>query len=330
MRCPGCAALDDKVVDSRQSEDGASIRRRRECLPCGRRFTTFERLEEISAGRGEAVGGPRALRPRQGRGGDPRGREGPPVTDGTVADDVAAAIEDALRVEGRPRFAPTRSGGPCSSGSASSMRSRAVRFASVYKGFEDLADFEREVTLLAKRTAPKQPDPSLSRLSGTSTDAAAEEQAVLFEDPVEPERSRGAGGPPTDARWELAARQHGTERQAPLVNHIGGDEVAVEVRAALAEHEARAPIAERGEASRGSTRSPPAQHDIGDRRRAPGAARRRRRRTSSTIGRASAAVNSGASGSRSSERLITAMAGTSACPRARRGGAALGRRPAGP
>src|ERR1700712_136962 len=46
MRCPVCAGLDDKVVDSRLADDGAAIRRRRECLECGRRSTTFERAEE--------------------------------------------------------------------------------------------------------------------------------------------------------------------------------------------------------------------------------------------------------------------------------------------
>src|SRR5437764_13851511 len=46
MRCPACASIDDKVVDSRLADDGAAIRRRRECLECGRRFTTFERTEE--------------------------------------------------------------------------------------------------------------------------------------------------------------------------------------------------------------------------------------------------------------------------------------------
>lgn len=46
MRCPACGHTESKVVDSRPSEDGASIRRRRECLSCGRRFTTYERLGE--------------------------------------------------------------------------------------------------------------------------------------------------------------------------------------------------------------------------------------------------------------------------------------------
>ena len=47
MRCPACGSFDDKVVDSRQSDDGLVIRRRRACLACNRRFTTFERLEEV-------------------------------------------------------------------------------------------------------------------------------------------------------------------------------------------------------------------------------------------------------------------------------------------
>ena len=47
MRCPACTSLDDKVVDSRTADDGTAIRRRRECLECGTRFTTFERLEEL-------------------------------------------------------------------------------------------------------------------------------------------------------------------------------------------------------------------------------------------------------------------------------------------
>src|SRR4051812_44734101 len=48
MRCPTCTSLDDKVVDSRLADDGVAIRRRRECLGCGRRFTTFERIEELA------------------------------------------------------------------------------------------------------------------------------------------------------------------------------------------------------------------------------------------------------------------------------------------
>ena len=48
MRCPFCAHLESKVVDSRSSKEGDSIRRRRECLKCGRRYTTYERIEEVA------------------------------------------------------------------------------------------------------------------------------------------------------------------------------------------------------------------------------------------------------------------------------------------
>src|SRR5215217_5156722 len=47
MRCPFCGHIEDKVVDSREAKDGDSIRRRRECLLCGRRFTSYERIDEI-------------------------------------------------------------------------------------------------------------------------------------------------------------------------------------------------------------------------------------------------------------------------------------------
>src|SRR3989442_13551348 len=48
MRCPWCGQSDDKVVDSREAEDGSTVRRRRQCLKCGRRYTTFERVEAAS------------------------------------------------------------------------------------------------------------------------------------------------------------------------------------------------------------------------------------------------------------------------------------------
>ncbi len=47
MKCPFCGQVEEKVVDSREARDGAAVRRRRECLSCGRRFTTYERIEEI-------------------------------------------------------------------------------------------------------------------------------------------------------------------------------------------------------------------------------------------------------------------------------------------
>ncbi|HVM05726.1 MAG TPA: transcriptional regulator NrdR [Acidimicrobiales bacterium] len=156
MRCPSCAGLEDKVVDSRTADDGAAIRRRRACLACGRRFTTFERIEEAPLmvvkrsgqrepfDRAKLVAGLRAAT---------KNRVG-------VADRVeglAAELEDSFRLSG-PEVTSQ------AIGIAVLERLRVVdevaylRFASVYKGFEDVGDFEREVGLLTKSTEPKRRD----------------------------------------------------------------------------------------------------------------------------------------------------------------------------
>ena len=141
-------------MDSRTADDGAAIRRRRACLACGRRFTTFERIEEVPLlvvkrsghrepfDRSKLAAGLRAAT---------KNRAG--VAD--QVDELAAALEEALRLEG-PEVTSQ------AVGLAVLERLRVldevayVRFASVYKGFEDVGDFEREVGLLTKATEPKQ------------------------------------------------------------------------------------------------------------------------------------------------------------------------------
>ena len=152
MRCPYCRANDDKVVDSRVGEEAVSIRRRRECLACGRRFTTYERVEEaplLIRKRGGAIEPFDSNKLRSGIERSAHGRIDDATTDQLVAD-----VEEELRAMG----------GEVPSdrvGMAVLERLRALdhvaylRFASVYKGFEDLADFEREVGELQKTTAPK-------------------------------------------------------------------------------------------------------------------------------------------------------------------------------
>jgi transcriptional repressor NrdR len=153
VRCPWCLADDDRVVDSRLAEDGAAIRRRRECAGCGHRFTTFERIDEVPMmvikrsglrqpfHRGKLVDGLRAATKNR------------PVTEEQL-DVLAQEVEDALREEGSE---PTSE----QVGLAVLERLRLVdevaylRFASVYKGFEGVDDFRREVGLLTKTTAPK-------------------------------------------------------------------------------------------------------------------------------------------------------------------------------
>ena len=153
MRCPACAHLDDKVVDSRQADDGATIRRRRECLACGQRFTTFERLEEVplvvTKRSGDRVPFDRS-KIVEGIASATKGR---PVTDDQIAE-VAADLEDQLRLAG-PEVTSEEIGLAVLDHLRDLDQVAYVRFASVYKGFDDPADFQREIRLL-KATEPKR------------------------------------------------------------------------------------------------------------------------------------------------------------------------------
>jgi transcriptional repressor NrdR len=154
VRCPWCSVDDDRVVDSRQADEGMAIRRRRECLNCGRRFTTFERVDELPLwvikrsgdrepfDRAKIVVGVRAATKNR------------PVTEEAMQE-LAQRVEDALRERGNE---PTsQQVGLAVLDQLQALDDVAyVRFASVYKGFEDLGDFEREMGLLAKTTEPKQ------------------------------------------------------------------------------------------------------------------------------------------------------------------------------
>ena len=148
MRCPACASLDDKVVDSRTTDDGTAVRRRRECLDCATRFTTFERLEEtplvVVKSSGDEVPFDRAKIVA----GVALAAKGRPVDDLTI-DALAADVEDVVRLEGT-RVTTERIGRAVLEALARVDGVSALRFASVYKGFDDLSDFEREIGLLTK------------------------------------------------------------------------------------------------------------------------------------------------------------------------------------
>jgi len=138
------------------AEEGAAIRRRRECLGCGRRYTTFERIDEIPLivvkrsglrqpfDLGKLVDGLRSATKNR------------PVSEAQL-EVLAREVEDELRDEGWETTSEQV-------GLAVLERLRVLdevaylRFASVYKGFEDVDDFRREVGLLDKTTAPKRPE----------------------------------------------------------------------------------------------------------------------------------------------------------------------------
>lgn len=142
------------MVDSRLADEGAAIRRRRECLSCGRRFTTFERVDEVPLwvvkrsgqrepfDRAKLVAGVRAACKNR------------PVTE-ELLDDLAARVEDALRA-----ISPEPTSQQVGVAVLEQLKDlddvAYLRFVSVYKGFEDIDDFQREVGLLIKTTEPKQ------------------------------------------------------------------------------------------------------------------------------------------------------------------------------
>jgi transcriptional repressor NrdR len=153
MRCPVCSSLDDKVVDSRVADDGAAIRRRRECLGCNRRFTTFERVEEAPLVVVKRSGDRAPFDRAKVVAGVASAAKNRPVSEAQM-DQLAADVEEEMRLLGSEVASQDV-------GVAVLVRLEALdhvaylRFASVYKGFEDITDFQREVGLLAKATEPK-------------------------------------------------------------------------------------------------------------------------------------------------------------------------------
>ena len=99
MRCPFCSADDDKVVDSRPADDGAAVRRRRECLACSRRFTTYERVDELPFTVVKRGGEREPFDPEKVRSGVERAVAGSAIEPAAV-DELVAEVEERLRAIG--------------------------------------------------------------------------------------------------------------------------------------------------------------------------------------------------------------------------------------
>jgi transcriptional repressor NrdR len=153
VRCPYCHENDDKVVDSRVADDGGAIRRRRECLACGRRYTTYERVEDVALLVHKRSGAVEPFDRAKLRAGVERAATN--RLDTAALDAIVADVEEELRSVGG-EVASDRVGVAVLERLRNLDHVAYLRFASVYKGFEDLADFEREVGELQKTTAPKQ------------------------------------------------------------------------------------------------------------------------------------------------------------------------------
>jgi transcriptional repressor NrdR len=151
MRCPQCGERDTRVVDSRDLDESATIRRRRECNVCATRFTTYERIEAARLvivkrdltrqefDRDKLASGLRKALTRR------------PVTDG-AAEAAADEIEAELRAAGATEVPSSRVGALAMEHLRGIDQIAYIRFASVYQSFEDLEDLKREVdTLYAEK-----------------------------------------------------------------------------------------------------------------------------------------------------------------------------------
>lgn len=154
MRCPYCSNEEDKVVDSRVAEEGRAIRRRRECLECGRRFTTFERAEEVPLLVAKRNGHEEPFDIDKIVGGIRMASKNRPVTEAEIQS-VAEDVEEAMRADGRRPVTSADIGREILERLRDLDEVAYLRFASVYKDFQELNDFERELGLLQKKSPPK-------------------------------------------------------------------------------------------------------------------------------------------------------------------------------
>jgi transcriptional repressor NrdR len=156
MRCPWCGHLEDRVVDSREAQDGQATRRRRECLGCARRFTTYERIEEIlphvvkKDGRREPFDRKKIIE------GVERACQKRPVSAEQI-EALVAGVERQVQELGEREIRTV------AIGEAVMQRLRRldevayVRFASVYRAFRDVGEFMTELEGLGRKEPDSKP-----------------------------------------------------------------------------------------------------------------------------------------------------------------------------
>jgi len=148
VKCRQCDAPDTRVIDSRNIEEGTAIRRRRSCSTCGNRFTTFERTEEVPLEVRKRNGDRQPFAAAKVQSGIEHAVKGRPVTAEEV-DGIVSSVQAAIRSEGAPL--QTQAIGELVLTSLKALDAvSAIRFASVYKHFQDLADFERAASELSE------------------------------------------------------------------------------------------------------------------------------------------------------------------------------------
>ncbi len=149
MKCPYCGDEESKVIDSRESRNGMTIRRRRECLSCEKRFTTYEKIEEIpymvikKDGTRQPFDGQRILK------GLMKACEKRPVPVAAM-EDIIEEIESMLQERPEKEMASAEIGQVVMQKLKTLDKVAYVRFASVYREFKDVAEFKEELERLLR------------------------------------------------------------------------------------------------------------------------------------------------------------------------------------
>jgi len=154
MRCPFCGGGDDRVVDSREGRDGEVIRRRRECVSCGRRFTSYETIEEIPYMVVKSDGRRETFDRKKLRAGLVKACEKRPVPSARL-DAIVDEIETLLHDTEEREIQTTRVGSVVMERLRELDKVAYVRFASVYRKFEDVDEFLHELKNLIGRAETK-------------------------------------------------------------------------------------------------------------------------------------------------------------------------------
>jgi len=155
MRCPHCHFDQDRVMDSRASEDGYVIRRRRECLHCKRRYTTYERLEEMGIKVVKKDGIREPYSRDKIRAGLAKACWKRPISDEQI-ESIVGHVEGYMYAQGEPEVESSKVGELVMERLAQVDEVAYVRFASVYRRFKDVRDFVDELQPMLKRNLPSK------------------------------------------------------------------------------------------------------------------------------------------------------------------------------
>jgi len=175
VRCPWCGHLEDRVVDSREAQEGLATRRRRECAGCGRRFTTYERIEEIlpqvvkKDGRREPFDRKKIVE------GVARACQKRPVSAEQV-EALVGAVERQLQELGEREIRTAAIGEAVMRGLRALDEVAYVRFASVYRAFRDVAEFMSELEELVRKGPGQAPAPGAAAAPAAPAPPPAKEE----------------------------------------------------------------------------------------------------------------------------------------------------------